>query len=94
MKMLKILKQSIVLFFVMLILSFLVDYSGIYNELAFMVLGVSLFISAVVAWFLPLIIVIVNSEIQGKGMILFLSLVFPVFGGIISYLILTKQVES
>ncbi|KHA58674.1 hypothetical protein NL53_20605 [Vibrio variabilis] len=94
MKMLKLLKQSIVLFFALLIVSFLVDYSGAYSDFAFTILGVSLFISALVAWFLPLVIVIVNSDVQRKGVILFFSLGFPVFGGVIGYLILTKQVKS
>ncbi|KWU01418.1 hypothetical protein APQ14_06845 [Vibrio toranzoniae] len=94
MKMLRLLKQSIVLFWVMLILSFVVDHSGIHNEMVFTILGVSLFISAVTAWFLPLIIVLVNKEVQSKGMILFLSLGLPVFGGVISYMILTKQIRT
>ncbi len=93
MKMLRLLKQSIALFWFMLILSFVVNYSGVHNEMTFTILGVSLFTSAVITWFLPLIIVLANNEVQRKGLILLLSLVFPVFGGIISYLILSKQVR-
>ncbi|OMO35217.1 hypothetical protein BCT46_17080 [Vibrio sp. 10N.261.46.E8] len=94
MKMLRLLQQSIAMFWLMLILSFVVNYSGVHNEIAFTILGASLFISAVITWLLPLIIVLANSEVQRKGIILFLSLGIPVFGGIISYLILTKQVRT
>ena len=94
MKMLRLLKQSIALFWFMLILSFVVNYSGVHNEMTFTILGVSLFTSSVITWFLPLIIVLANNEVQRKGLILLLSLSFPVFGGIISYLILIKQVRT
>ena len=93
MKMLRLLKQSIVLFWVMLMLSLVVNYSGVHNEMVFTILGASLFISAVTTWLLPLIIVVVNSEVEKKGIIIFLSLGLPVLGGVISYLLLVKHVE-
>ncbi|KJY81684.1 hypothetical protein TW81_17035 [Vibrio galatheae] len=92
-KILKLLKCSIALFFILFVLNLLLSFTSIYNEMLFMFLAILFFLSAITIWFLPALIVCLNPNISRKGRIIYLSLVFPVFGGVIAYSILAKQIK-
>ena len=94
MRMLMVLKFSLIFFMSLVVLAIVLSWANIHNEALITTTVVALFISAIFIWLFPVLIVLVQKNLKDRILLGILSLALPVFGGVICYFVLGSRVNK
>lgn len=94
MRMLMVLKFSLIFFLSLVVLAIVLSWANIHNEALITATGVALFVSSIFIWFFPVLIVLVQKNLKDRILLSLLSLALPVFGGVICYFVLENRVSK